>query len=510
MEDNSQIKNNYKKIYTNRNKECFIEREKYILNLNYVSKNEDKTFRCKFYNDSSIRCPGFVKINKNEEIVDYNTKHSCIYDEKAIKTLEIKNEVKNKMNIIGNIFNVKAKTIYDQSIKKITKRKSDNLPEEEEDNNAVQKNIVPSYNSIKPSIYRLINKNIPHDVENLSELPNDSPYYFTERGDKFMAYKTEKIVLLISKFQAQLIYSNNDHMFIDGTFYSSPKSAYQILSVRIHDIKTNNFYTVANAILVDKEMSTYIEVLMNLNEIIYNNRENKRIIEVFNPRTIHCDFELGIIGALKQVWPNSEIKLCLWNMFRNIELKRKKLFGDYSNHSIESYNIIKRIKTLVYIDPNYIKDVFNLISEDSENLGEKENNFVNNYFKKTYIEKFNIIEWNYYKVFDHRTNNACESYNHILNSKFNKKPSIWKLFAELINDENLLYIKIDNIKKNIGFDKQKKRGIKSFKDVAIPYYNKYDEEIKKISDSNAPNKREKIINVWYQACLEFPLYDEDL
>ena len=239
MEDNSQIKNYYKKIYTNRNKECYIERDKYILNLNYVSKNEDKTFRCKFYNDSSIRCQGFVKINKNEEIIDYNTKHSCIYNEKAVKTLEIKNEVKNKMNIIGNIFNVKAKTIYEQSIKKITKRKSDNLPEE--DNNALPKNIVPSYNSIKPSIYRLINKNIPHDVENLSELPNDSPYYFTERGDKFMAYKTEKIVLLISKFQAQLIYSNNDHMFIDGTFYSSPKSAYQILTVRIHDIKTNNF-----------------------------------------------------------------------------------------------------------------------------------------------------------------------------------------------------------------------------------------------------------------------------
>ena len=79
-------------------------------------------------------------------------------------------------------------------------------------------------------------------------------------------------------------------------------------------------------------------------------------------------------------------------MFRNMELKRKKLFGDYSNHSVESYNIIKRIKTLVYIDPNYIKDVFTLISEDSLDLGEKENNFVNNYFKKTYIEKFNIIE----------------------------------------------------------------------------------------------------------------------
>ena len=62
------------------------------------------------------------------------------------------------MNEIGNIFNIKAKTIYENSIKKITKRKYDILPEEE-DNNAIQKDFIPSYNSIKPSIYRLINKN---------------------------------------------------------------------------------------------------------------------------------------------------------------------------------------------------------------------------------------------------------------------------------------------------------------------------------------------------------------
>lgn len=48
-------------------------------------------------------------------------------------------------------------------------------------------------------------------------------------------------------------------------------------------------------------MSIYIDLFMNLNEIIYNNRENKRLVEVFNPRTIYCNFELGNIGALKQV-----------------------------------------------------------------------------------------------------------------------------------------------------------------------------------------------------------------
>ena len=101
-------------------------------------------------------------------------------------------------------------------------------------------NAIPSFNTIKPSIYRLINKNIPKDFEEISELLYDSPYYYTERGDKFIAYKSEKIVLLIRKFQAQLIYSSQDHMFLDGTFYSSPKGVYQLLSVRMHGMKENS------------------------------------------------------------------------------------------------------------------------------------------------------------------------------------------------------------------------------------------------------------------------------
>ena len=52
---------------------------------------------------------------------------------RKFKSLEIKNEVKNNMTTIGNLFNVKAKTIYETSVKTITKRKSDVIPEDEED-----------------------------------------------------------------------------------------------------------------------------------------------------------------------------------------------------------------------------------------------------------------------------------------------------------------------------------------------------------------------------------------
>ena len=109
-----------------------------------------------------------------------------------------------------------------------------------------------------------------------------------------------------------------------------------------------------------------------------------------------------------------------WHLYRNIETNWKKIFGDIINHNEESLNIIKRIKTLVYIEKDYVKDVFNLKSEDAEHIGEK---FINSYFKKTYIDKFNIHDWIYYKIYAHPTNNACKSYNPVLNSKFNIKPT---------------------------------------------------------------------------------------
>lgn len=40
--------------------------------------------------------------------------------------------------------------------------------------------------------------------------------------------------------------------------------------------------------------------------------------------------------------------------------------------------------------------------------------------------------------------------------------------------------------------------------MSTPYYKAYDEEIKKINDSNDLRQKEKIINLWYEACLEFP------
>ena len=76
------------------------------------------------------------------------------------------------------------------------------------------------------------------------------------------------------------------------------------------------------------------------------------------------------------------------------------------------------------MEPEYVIKVFDLIVEDANESDEKDEKFVKDYFQKQYLDKYNVKDWNYYKIYDHTTNNACESYHHYLNSKFNSKHSI--------------------------------------------------------------------------------------
>lgn len=130
-------------------------------------------------------------------------------------------------------------------------------------------------------------------------------------------------------------------------------------------------------------MSSYIGFLDNIKAYVYNNRENKRVEKENLPKVIHCDFELALIGAIRQIYPNTEIKLCLWHFFRNIEINRKKIYGDLSNENNISLNLLKRIKTLCYIDPKYVRETFALITEDANNGSDQDKHFAINYFKKT-------------------------------------------------------------------------------------------------------------------------------
>ena len=66
-------------------------------------------------------------------------------------------------------------------------------------------------------------------------------------------------------------------------------------------------------------------------------------------------------------------------------IKKNNTYGDKINHTIESLNIIKRIKILLFIDPEYIKAVFEIIKLDVTNSNTQDKKFVFEYFEKIYM-----------------------------------------------------------------------------------------------------------------------------
>ena len=214
------------------------------------------------------------------------------------------NDIKSNIENKEIIYNIKPKDIFDSSIRKAFKRKSDEEPENKEikenDNHISIKNEpMPNFTNLKSAIYRNLNKSMPKDIENLEELPDESEYYQTLTGEVFLMYKKDHMLIFMSPMQANLLYENNHHVFIDGTFYSAPKCSYQIVTIRIHNIKEDLFHTVAYGILIDKTLNSYIELLDNIKIYTFNNRENKRNMDQRLSLTIHRDFEQAIKAAVK-------------------------------------------------------------------------------------------------------------------------------------------------------------------------------------------------------------------
>ena len=56
---------------------------------------------------------------------------------------------------------------------------------------------------------------------------------------------------------------------------------------------------------------------------------------------------------------------------------------------------------------------------ENENRFNELNSFFN-YFRETYIKRFNPELWNYYNIANDRINNVCEGYNNRINGIFLK------------------------------------------------------------------------------------------
>ncbi|KAG4093435.1 hypothetical protein H8356DRAFT_1428721 [Neocallimastix lanati (nom. inval.)] len=255
--------------------------------------------------------------------------------------------------------------------------------------------ICPEYSTIRSQIIRNINKQFPPNIKGFDDIPIESEYYKTKRNENFMIFKNTDLIIFQSPFQAYLFLNYHKNIFADGTFYAAPKFSYQLFITRTYVGEFNMLYSISN--------------------------------------------------AAKKVFPNINIKYCVWHYKRSLE-KQKNIL---CYHEVKNNN------------------------------------------------DYNVNNWNYYENIEHLTNNASESYNSYLNNIFPNKPLFYKLIYILKEEENLSYN--DYQRRTKGNWKKKQKIFSATDEIKILIENYKSKEINLFY--NGCNRNE-LIKLWKECLID--------
>ena len=185
----SQDLNDYKfeKIFTKFNKEGYIENKEFIYYYNTTLINYIKIFRWNQYENNAFneRCKCLIKVS-NDKIIEIIGTHNHNKLEKNVIKLFLKNEINKKIESAENKFEFKIKNSYENLKVK------------------VKSNKIPSFESLKSSLYRKKNKDLPENVESFLDIDINSPYLKTKDGKDFFIYKTDESMIFMSETQIKI------------------------------------------------------------------------------------------------------------------------------------------------------------------------------------------------------------------------------------------------------------------------------------------------------------------
>ena len=154
----------------------------------------------------------------------------------------------------------------------------------------------------------------------------------------------------------------------------------------------------------------------------------------FAPKNLHCDFERAISNAEIIVFPDINIRYCIWHYKQSLRHHKNKICHNEVNHNRDLYVYYNDILNLPFINPNYILDILHKIKKSCIKNSYIQFLIFLEYFRKIYLILYDIENWNYYNNIEHITNNAFESFNNYLSGLFSKKPTYFKLTYTLNND----------------------------------------------------------------------------
>lgn len=301
----------------------------------------------------------------------------------------------------------------------------------------------------------------PKSREDIVLLPR---YCRTAKDENFLLYDSggsQRKFIFGTKKNLDVLAACNE-WFIDGTFDTVPKLFLQLFT--IHGKWEGIVLPLVYTFLGDKSKESYRAVLGEL----------KRLQPDLNPQRIMTDFEKSSILACQEVFPQAQIKGCLFHFRQCLSrhIQQCSLRLAYGEDAELAHNV-KMLYALAFVPPNKVISAFErLIRSPYYKENEERLSSLIEYFEKTWIglakrgsrgraaAMFDIEMWNhYFSVLDDapRTNNHVEGWHNRLTSRAQMNHStLWKFLdliiseqsvTDLTHEQSVAGYKIDNKRK---------------------------------------------------------------
>ncbi|XP_018495297.1 uncharacterized protein LOC108864344 [Galendromus occidentalis] len=200
---------------------------------------------------------------------------------------------------------------------------------------------------------------------------------------------------------------------MDGTFRVVPTIFSQLYI--IHGFFRGEKVPFAYFLLPNKSKETYMRMFEPLKNYAISIGRN------FEPPTFHLDYEISTLRAIRESFPNSEVKgylfhfnQCLWR-----EVQGSGLVTFYRECGVK--RIIRSTAALALVPLNRIEDAWldtNADSSSSEHPAHAKLEDFKLYFINTWMENETVFPrrmWNHYHNFGARSTNHLEGWHTALN-----------------------------------------------------------------------------------------------
>lgn len=137
-------------------------------------------------------------------------------------------------------------------------------------------------------------------------------------GEPFVLYDSEDAdrLMILSNPKMLKLFAAAKNVASDGTFKIAPHQFYQVYTIRVELERPDRTWwvTVAYALLRRKTKMTYVRLFQKLVDLCQDHGHQQP-----NPEFWMVDFELPAINAIKQIFPDCEVKGCLFHLQSNTQ-----------------------------------------------------------------------------------------------------------------------------------------------------------------------------------------------